>query len=41
MREVTISELEQLASDARESIWEQAKSNGREPKIYLHWSAGL
>lgn len=40
MREVTISELEQLASDARESIWAQAKANGREPKIYLHWSAG-
>lgn len=40
MREVSIDELYSLASDARESIWSQAKSVGREPKIYLHWSAG-
>lgn len=37
---VTIEELRQIASDARESIWRQAESVGREPKIYLHWSAG-
>jgi hypothetical protein len=29
-----------MASDARESIWAQAESYGREPKIYLHWTAG-
>ena len=29
-----------MACDARDSIWEQAKSVGREPKIYLHWTAG-
>lgn len=40
MHEVTIDELRQMASDARESIWAQAKAYGREPKIYLHWSAG-
>lgn len=40
MRQVTIDELRQLASDARESIWAQAKEYGREPKIYLHWTAG-
>lgn len=37
---VTIKELEQLASEAREHIWLQAKNMGREPKIYLHWTAG-
>ena len=40
MQQVTIDELRQLASDARESIWSQAESCGREPKIYLHWTAG-
>lgn len=40
MQKVTIEELRQLASDARESIWEQAREKGREPRIYLHWSAG-
>ena len=37
---VTIDELRQMAADARESIWEQAGAYGREPRIYLHWSAG-
>ena len=37
---VTIKDLEQLASEARESIWAQAEAYGREPKIYLHWTAG-
>lgn len=40
MQQVTIDELRQMASDARESIWAQAESCGREPKIYLHWTAG-
>lgn len=40
MRQVTIDELRQLASDARESIWAQAEAYDREPKIYLHWTAG-
>lgn len=40
MRQVTIDELRQMASDARESIWEQAGAYDREPKIYLHWTAG-
>lgn len=39
-RIVTIDELRELASEARESIWEQAREVGREPKIYMHWSAG-
>ena len=40
MRSVSIDELRQMASDARESIWAQAEAYGREPKIYLHWTAG-
>lgn len=40
MREVTLEELGMLAAQARESIWDQARQYGREPKIYLHWSAG-
>ena len=40
MQEVKIDELYELASDARQEIWGKAQANGREPKIYLHWSAG-
>lgn len=40
MTKVTIDELRQMASDCREYIWARAKSMGREPKIYLHWTAG-
>lgn len=40
MREVTLNELSAMASDAREAIWEAAQEYGREPKIYLHWTAG-
>ena len=40
MREVTLNELSAMASDAREAIWEAAQGYGREPKIYLHWTAG-
>ena len=40
MRKVTLEEQEQMASNARIAIWDEAKSLGREPKIYLHWSAG-
>lgn len=40
MREVSIEELRQLADAAREDIWATARAYGREPKIYLHWSAG-
>ena len=37
---VSIDDLRQMAADAREGIWEQAEAYGREPRIYLHWSAG-
>lgn len=40
MREATIEELRQMVDAAREDVWDKAKAYGREPKIYLHWSAG-
>ncbi|WP_196607410.1 N-acetylmuramoyl-L-alanine amidase [Pectinatus frisingensis] len=40
MQQVTLEQVKQMASDARQAIWDLAKQNGREPKIYLHWSAG-
>lgn len=39
-RIVTIEEVESMAADARESVWNKARAEGREPKIYLHWTAG-
>ena len=36
----TIQDIEQMANDFRESLWEQARSVGRDCKVYLHWSAG-
>ncbi len=38
--QVTLEELKGMVENARETIWEQAKSQGRNPKVYLHWSAG-
>lgn len=40
MRKVTLEQLKSLAENARQNIWDIAEANGREPKIYLHWSAG-
>lgn len=40
MREINLVELRSMADDARDDIWEIASNLGREPKIYLHWSAG-
>lgn len=40
MRKVTLDELKQIASDQREAVWEQARSVGREPMVFLHWTAG-
>lgn len=40
MRKVTLEQLKNLAENARQNIWDIAKANAREPKIYLHWSAG-
>lgn len=38
--QVTLEDLKGMVESARETIWEQAKSQGRNPKVYLHWSAG-
>ena len=38
--QVTLEDLKGMIENAREAIWEQAKSQGRNPKVYLHWSAG-
>lgn len=40
MREIDLMELRSMADNARDDIWEIASNLGREPKIYLHWSAG-
>lgn len=40
MRQVTLEELKDMAENYRESIWAQAQTYGREPRIYLHWTAG-
>lgn len=40
MQQITIKELRALADEYRDSIWQLAAANYREPKIYLHWSAG-
>lgn len=40
LREVNIDELRAAAEEAREDIWEAAKGCGREPKVYMHWTAG-
>lgn len=37
---VTVDELKQLADAARNDLFEQARQMGRDPKIYLHWTAG-
>ena len=38
--QVTLEDLKGMVENAREAIWEQATSQGRNPKVYLHWSAG-
>lgn len=40
MRRVSPAELESLAMYYREAIAEAARKQGRETKVYLHWSAG-
>ena len=39
-RLVTIKELKALADAARNELFAQAREMGRDPKIYLHWTAG-
>lgn len=40
MYKVTAKEIYKMASESRESIWQQARSVGKEPQIFLHWTAG-
>ena len=40
MAKISLAELRQMADESRDSIWAQAKALSREPKIYLHWTAG-
>lgn len=40
MRRVSPAELESLAMYYREAIADAAAAQGRETKVYLHWSAG-
>ncbi len=40
MQKVTLAQLKQLALRAKNDLWQQARANGRDVKVYLHWSAG-
>lgn len=40
MRKITIDELKNLAADARLAVWANAEEYDRDPKVYLHWTAG-
>lgn len=40
MKKVTLQELKQMALDTKYSLWNQAEINGRDVKLYIHWSAG-
>ena len=40
MRKITLDELYDMACNAKDEIWADAEALGREPKIYLHWTAG-
>ncbi len=41
MRQVTLREIGEIASNSREALYADAKSVGYDaPKIYLHWTAG-
>lgn len=39
-RQVSLTELRSMAAAARAQIWDDARQMEREPKIYLHWTAG-
>lgn len=40
MKKVTLAEVRQLALAAKNDLWAEARSYGRDVKLYLHWSAG-
>lgn len=36
---ITVNDLEEICGNSKDSLYEIAGNNGRDPKIYLHWSA--
>jgi len=40
MREVSLAEVAEIAGYSREAVWDVARKFGREPRIYVHWTAG-
>lgn len=40
LQKMSLQEIGALASEAKESLWKQAKGEGLEPKLYMHWTAG-
>lgn len=40
MEQVTLERLGEIARASRANVWKVAEECGREPKIYLHWTAG-
>ena len=40
MIKLNLKEVEKFAAKAREELWNESAALGREPKIYLHWTAG-
>lgn len=40
MREISIGEVRKFAEIASRKLWQEAKVWARDPKIYLHWTAG-
>ena len=40
MLKVDLNTIRELAEASRQAVWQKAEACGREPKIYLHWSAG-
>lgn len=41
MQNIDFSDLADLTTNAFYDIWDLAGDYGRDPKIYMHWSAGL
>ena len=37
---MTLDEIRKAVSDVKDDIWRAAIDNGRDPKIYCHWTAG-
>lgn len=39
IKKVSLKDLEQMAKEARDTLWQQAKKENHDVKLYLHWSA--